>query len=171
MIVLGRITAPYGVKGWLRLHPFGDDPGSWSNIQHWWLGADEASFGDWRAFRLQTMRLQGKSWLVKLTGVDGRDAAEALVGQYVGAPRAALPQTAADEYYWDDLVGLQVVNQEEHPLGRVVEMIESGAHAVMVVMAGDGEKAQRRLLPFVGAVVKTVDVAAGRMTVDWQADW
>jgi 16S rRNA processing protein RimM len=171
MIVLGRITAPHGVKGWLKLHPFGDDPASWREIKHWWLGESEEDFGGWRAYPLQALRLQGKSWVVKLTGIDGRDAAEQVVGQYVGAPRTALPPTEEGEYYWADLVGLPVVNEKQESLGRVTEMLESGAHAVMVVMAGEGETAQKRLLPFVGQVVKDVAVSAGRITVDWELDW
>lgn len=171
MIVLGRITAPYGVKGWLRLHPFGDDPDRWREIKHWWLGSDEQDFSGWRAYALQAMRLQGNSWVVKLTGVDDRNGAEALVGTYVGAPRSALPATEPDEFYWADLVGLAVVNETQETLGRVIELIESGAHTVMVVREGEGKAAQQRLLPFVGQVVKHVDVPAGVIRVDWHKDW
>jgi len=135
MIVLGRLTAPYGVKGWLRLHPFGDDPGRWAEIERWWLGSNDKDFSGWQASTLQAMRLQGKSWVVKLTGVDDRDGAERLVGSFVGAPRDALPATEQDEYYWGDLVGLDVVNEQQEALGRVTELIESGAHAVMVIAA------------------------------------
>jgi 16S rRNA processing protein RimM len=171
MIVLGRITAPYGVKGWLKLHPFGDDPERWQEISRWWLGSDENDFSGWRAWPLQAMRLQGKGWVVKLTGVDDRNGAEQLVGQYVGAPRSALPATAQDEYYWGDLVGLAVVNEQQETLGHVAELIESGAHAVMIVKAGEGREAVERLLPFVGQVVKEVNVPAGVIRVDWQRDW
>lgn len=171
MIVLGRIIAPYGVKGWLRLHPFGDDPERWQEIQRWWLGADDNDFSTWRAWPLQSMRLQGKGWVVKLTGVDDRNGAEQLVGQYVGAPRTALPATAQDEFYWADLVGLAVVNERQEALGHVAELIESGAHAVMVVKAGEGRDVVERLLPFVGPVVKDVDVPAGVIRVDWERDW
>ena len=171
MIVLGRLTAPYGVKGWLRLHPFGDDPDSWRAMPRWWLGSNEQDFSDWRSWPLQALRLQGKGWVVKLTGIEDRNAAEQLVGQFVGAPREALPATGEDEFYWVDLIGLDVVNEKQETLGRVTELIESGAHAVMVVQEGEGEKAQQRLLPFVGQVVKDVDVAAGVVRVDWERDW
>ena len=171
MIVLGRLTAPYGVKGWLRLHPFGDEPERWREIRHWWLGSDDQEFSGWRAWTLQTLRQQGNGWVVKLTGIDDRDAAEKMVGQFVGAPRNALPATEADEYYWADLVGLAVVNDKQETLGRVTELIESGAHAVMVVEEGEGKTAIKRLLPFVGQVVKDVDVPAGVVRVDWERDW
>jgi 16S rRNA processing protein RimM len=171
MVVLGRIVAPYGVHGWLKLHPFGDDPAGWRSIKRWWLGADETDFSTWRAYPLQLMRTQGKGWVVKLTGVDDRNAAERLVGQFVGAPRNDLPATEDDEYYWADLIGLAVVNEKQESLGHVAEMIEAGAHAVMVVKEGEGERARQRLLPFVGSVVKDVEVAAGVIRVEWERDW
>lgn len=171
MIVLGRITAPYGVKGWLRLHPFGDEPERWREIRHWWLGSDDQDFSGWKSWPLQTLRQQGNGWVVKLTGIDDRNAAEQMVGQFIGAPRNALPATEADEYYWADLVGLGVVNEKQETLGRVTEMIESGAHAVMVVQEDEGKTAVKRLLPFVGQVVKEVDVPAGVIRVAWERDW
>jgi len=120
---------------------------------------------------LQMMRQQGNGWVVKLTGIEGRDAAEQLVGQFVGAPRNALPATEQDEFYWADLVGLTVVNEQQETLGRVTELIESGAHAVVVVLEGEGKEATQRLLPFVSQVVKEVDVPAGVMRVAWNKDW
>lgn len=171
MIILGRLTAPHGVQGWLRLHHFGDDPERWREISRWWLGQDEQDFSAWRAYALQSMRLQGKGWIVKLTGVDDRNGAEALVGSFVGAPRAALPVPEPDEFYWADLVGLRVVNEQGESLGSVAELIEAGAHAVAVVREGEGEQATERLLPFVGAVIKDVDVSAGVMRVAWERDW
>lgn len=171
MIVLGRITAPYGVKGWLKLHPFGDDPASWSKINRWWLGSDDKDFAAWRVYPLQFLRAHGKGWVAKLSGVDDRDAAESLTGQYFGAPRAALPPPDQNEYYWADLVGLAVVNLQGKPLGQVAEMIESGAHAVMVVVEQHEADRTERLLPFVDHVVKEVDVPGGVIRVDWGEDW
>ena len=171
MIVLGRITAPHGVHGWLKLHPFGDDPAAWGTMQRWWLGRDENDFSRWRAWPVQTLRQQGKGWIVKLTGIDDRSGAEARVGEFVGAPRGDLPATGPDQYYWADLIGLAVVNEKQETLGRVSEMIEAGAHAVMAVKEGEGDAAVERLIPFVGQVVKEVDVPGGVVCVDWDKSW
>jgi len=171
MIVLGRLTAPYGIQGWLHLHAFGDEPARWAEIGEWWLGRDEEDFSAWRAFPLQSMRPQGKGWVVKFAGIDDRNAAEGWAGSFVGAPRTALPAARQNEYYWADLIGLTVVNEQQETLGRVSELIEAGAHAVLVVKAGEGGQAMERLLPFVGAVVKEVDVAGGKLHVAWHADW
>lgn len=171
MIVLGRISAPYGVQGWLRLHPFGAEPARWNEIRHWWLGRDEQDFSGWKSWPLQMLRSQGSGWVLKLTGIDDRNAAEQLVGQFFGAPRAALPATAQDEYYWADLVGLTVLNEKQETLGRVTGLIEAGAHAVLVVKEGAGDQARERLLPFVAAVVNDVDVPGGVIRVAWEPDW
>jgi len=167
MIVLGRITAPFGVKGWVNLHTFGDDPASWLRMKEWWLGGDAAA-SEWQAWRIADLKPHGKGWVAHFEGCDDRSAAERLEGMYVGAPRQALPEPDADEYYWSDLVGLAVANGQGEALGRVQRLIETGANTVLVVEDGDGAE---RLLPFVAAVVKKVDVPAGRIEVDWGKDW
>ena len=170
MVVLGRIFAPYGVQGWLKVFPMGDDPESWRDLPAWWLGSD-ADGTEWQRFDLEDLRLHGKGLVVKLQGVDGRSAAEALDGRYIAAPRETLPRTDVGEYYWDDLIGLHVTNEQGVVLGTVSEMLETGANAVLVVREVKAEDAKQRLLPFIASVVKTVDVADGAIRVDWPADW
>lgn len=168
MIVLGRIVAPFGVHGWLRIHAFGDDPAAWRNMRRWWLSADVAAPAeDWKLREIEGLKLHGDGIVVKLVGIADRDASEALVGWYVAAPRAALPTPEQDEYYWADLIGLAVANLQGQHLGRVESLIETGANEVLVVV--DGE--QRRLVPFIEHVVKSVDVPGGLIRVDWDRDW
>jgi 16S rRNA processing protein RimM len=168
MIVLGRIVAPFGVHGWLRVHPFGDDPEAWRKMPQWWLSADvDAPAASWRVHGLEAVKLHGDGVVAKLAGIDDRDASEALGSCYFGAPRDALPPPAQDEYYWADLIGLAVVNMQDQPLGRVKSLIETGANQVLVVADGERE----RLLPFVEQVVKKVDVPGGVICADWGCDW
>ncbi|NJD34039.1 MAG: ribosome maturation factor RimM [Betaproteobacteria bacterium] len=168
MIVLGRIVAPFGVHGWLRVHPFGDDPEAWRKMPQWWLSADaDAPAASWKAYGLEAVRLHGDGIVAKLAGIDDRDASETLGSCYFGAPREALPPPAQDEYYWADLIGLAVVNMQDQPLGRVKSLIETGANQVLVVADGERE----RLLPFVEHVVRKVDVPGGIIRVDWGCDW
>ena len=172
MVVLGRVIAPYGVHGWLKVFPMGDDPESWRALPAWWLGSDaDGAPETWQRFDLEDLRWHGKGLVVKLKGVDGRTAAEALDGRYIAAPREALPRTGADEYYWADLIGLQVTNEQGAVLGTVTEMLETGANDVLVVREGESKDAKQRLLPFIASVVKAVDVAAGAIRVDWPEDW
>lgn len=166
MIVLGRLVAPYGVKGWMHLHAFGDDPASWAKMAEWRLGLS-AEGDQWQVFHPEAVRLHGDSWVVKLMGVEDRNGAEALIGRYLAAPRELMPAAGDGEYYWADLIGLAVVNGEGVGLGTVQSLIETGANDVLVVRDGEVE----RLLPFVDAVVRKVDVPAGRIEVEWGADW
>jgi 16S rRNA processing protein RimM len=166
MVVLGRIVAPYGVAGWVKVHPFGDDPAAWRKMSRWWVGTDADGHG-WQPRVLKGLRVHGKGLVAKFDGIDDRVAAEGLDGCYFGAPRAELPKTDDDEYYWGDLVGLAVVNEDGEALGSVVSLLDAGANQVLVV--GDGER--ERLLPFVADVVKDVAVDEGRIHVAWGKDW
>jgi 16S rRNA processing protein RimM len=166
MIVLGRIVAPYGVRGWVKIHPFGDDPESWRRMSEWWLAAD-CEGGGWQRFEVQGLRAHGAGWVAKLVGVDDRGGAEHLDGWFFAAPRLALPDTQEDEFYWADLVGLAVRNEQGEFLGKVEALLETGAHQVLVVKEGETE----RLLPFVSQVVTNVDVAGACIHVQWGKDW
>ncbi len=168
MVVLGRVTAPFGVRGWVRIHPFADEPLAWCAMPRWWLAA-ESPQPDWVAFDLRDCREHSGALVASLVGIDDRAAALALKGRLVAAPREDLPVTADDEFYWVDLVGLAVVNEEGEPLGRVAELISTGAHEVLVVR--DAQDGRERLLPFVETVVREVDRAGGRIRVSWQGDW
>ena len=168
MIVLGRIAAPFGVKGWLKIQPFGDDPLSWEKMSHWWL-APEAETPDeqWVQYALRGCRTHGKGLIACLEGIDDRNAAEPLSGCYIAAPRESLPHPGKNEYYWGDLVGMTVYDEAGEVLGEVTSLLSTGAHDVLQVQDGDVE----RLIPFVGAYVLDVDLAARSIRTAWQKDW
>lgn len=169
MVVLGRIIAPFGVRGWVRIQVFGDDPQAWALMPCWWLGAEEtAADSAWQARRIAECKPHGKGLVVRFDGIEERNAAEKLSRLYVGAPREALPETAKGEFYWADLIGLEVVNQAGERLGRVAELVRTGAHEVLDVRDDD---AGQHLLPFVAAVIKEVDLAGRLIRVDWERDW
>jgi len=131
----------------------------------WWIGREG---GPWREVGLKGLKAHGDGIVVLLDEVPDRTAAEALKGTLVGAPRDMLPPPADDEFYWGDLVGLVVVNEADETLGTVAGLIETGANDVLRVVAEDGTE---RLLPFVEAVVLTVEKEAGRIRVAWGSDW
>lgn len=170
MVVLGRIVGPYGLRGWVKVHPFGDDVAGLGDMQQWWLGADDTG-KSWTPYALQELKPHANGWIVKFAQVDGRDASEAIDGLYVAAPRSELPKTAAEEYYWADLIGLTVVNTQGERLGKVIELLSCGAHDVLCVEENMAGTAKQRLLPFVAQVVKSVDPASATICVDWGSDW
>lgn len=174
MVVLGRLAAPFGVQGWFHLQVFGDDPEAWKAIDHWYLCADsEAPAERWQAVALNGFKLQAKGPIVRFDGIDDRTAAEKRVGLYVGVHRHDLPDTADDEYYWGDLIGMSVVTSAGVRLGRVDRLMETGANDVLVVVdeTAGGDKPVERLIPFVSAVVKDVDRGAAELLVEWDARW
>lgn len=171
MIVLARVTAPYGIKGWLKLAVYGDEPERWKEMGEIWLSPDPVQEAPWQPYPLKGLRPHGGGWVMKLGGIEDRTAAEALAGHYLAAPRARLPRPGEDEYYWADLIGLAVINERDEPLGRVVDLIETGAHDVLVVREGEGKNARERLIPFVAALVREVEPAAGKLRVAWEREW
>ena len=165
IVVLGRLADPYGIRGWIRLIPYGDDPLSWGSMPTWWLAHEGES---WREVALKGLKRHGEGLVVSLEGIADRTAAESLKGTLIGAPRAALPAAGEDEFYWADLIGLEVVNTAGERLGTVAGLIETGANDVLRVV---DEAGGERLLPFVAAVALTVDRAARQIRVEWGSDW
>lgn len=147
------------------MYPFGDDPVDWAGMPVWWVAKEG---GPWREIGLKGLKAQGGGLVVLLDGIVDRTAAEAMKGLLVGAPRHALPTTGDDEFYWGDLIGLEVVNTADERLGKVAGLIETGANDVLRVVGEDGVE---RLLPFVAAVVLAVEKEAGRIRVEWGSDW
>lgn len=168
MIVLGRVVAPFGVRGWLRIHPFGDDPLSWAKIPHWWLSPiADAPHDQWKAHVPEVIKAHADGFIAKLADMDNRDIAESVDGFFIGVLHDELPPLKTGEYYWDDLTDLSVMNLQGQLLGHVRSLLETGAHDVLVVAAGKNE----RLLPFVDHVIKRVDISGKVIYVDWGVDW
>ncbi|MCW5576691.1 MAG: ribosome maturation factor RimM [Burkholderiales bacterium] len=166
LVVMGRIIAPYGIRGWVKVQPFTQQPRGLLDYPEWRVGRE----GSWQTQVVETARQHGNTVAAKLQGVDDRDQAAALRGMQVAVPREDFPEPGAGEYYWTDLVGLEVVNEAGVGLGRVTGVFETGANDVLVV-EDDGADRRERLLPFIGPVIRQVDVAGGRIVVDWDADY
>ena len=164
-IVVGRITGLYGVRGWVKIFSHTQPRENILGYATWYLKKQ----GAWTACELETGRVHGKGVVAKLKGCDDRDAAAALMGNTIAIRREQLAQPAPGEYYWTDLVGLRVVNLEEVDLGVVDSLLETGANDVLVVKQQDGTD---RLIPFVqGQFVRSVDLSAGVITVDWDPEF
>jgi 16S rRNA processing protein RimM len=169
---MGRVIAPYGVKGWVKIHAYTEDRATLLDYLAWWIrprAGNAAVSGAWREYAVEASREHGAALIAQLAGVGNREDAAALKGADIGVPRATLPPVAENEIYYTDLVGLAVVNRQGVRLGVVDKVQDFGAHPVLCIVdaAGGGE----RMIPFVGAYVDRVDVAAGTIDVDWQPDY
>lgn len=164
---MGRIAAPHGVRGAVRVQPHSADPAALLAHRQWWL-RPRAQRGGWVPHRVLEAREQAGGLVAMLEAIASREAAGALRGADVGVPRASLPSLAEDEHYQSDLVGMAVVNRSGELLGEVSGFVESGAHPIVRVARGDGAE---RLIPWVAQYVDRVDAAAKRIDVDWPADY
>jgi len=159
---MGRVVAPFGVAGWIRILPYTDSVESLLSYRIWWLGGGT----EWAQYQVTRAEAAARGLIAKLEGCDDRDTAARMRGQEVAVRRAELPQTAAKEWYWSDLIGLRVVNVAGEDLGRLTRILRTGANDVLVVEGG-----RERLIPFIEDVIREVDLAAGIVRVDWSADY
>lgn len=167
-VVLGKIVDAYGLRGAVKVFPFADDPERWARLPCWWIGRDGFEPSAWQPTRLLKCKAQGQVLIAEFESVRDRNSSEAVRGMLVGVPRSEMPPTDDDEYYWADLIGMQVVNTHGLSLGNVLGLIETSANDVLRVGGANGEE---RLLPFVKSVVQDVDLRQRSIRVDWEVDW
>ena len=179
MLAAGRITGCYGIKGWVKVQSFTEVALDLMQFKAWWLQSRDVM----KPVVLDDGRMQGKGLVVHMEGVDDRNAAESLRGQLLFVRTSELPGLEEDEYYWHQLEGLQVWCRDsrlsgdgpgttEVLLGRVDHLIETGANDVLVVAPCEGSiDGQERLIPYLpDDVVRAIDLAEGRLSVDWFID-
>ncbi len=170
LVLVGRVGEAYGLKGGLHLIPYSNDAAALQAAHEWWLqGPGKLPL---RSVDVLHAKPHGGGLTAQLVGLADRDQAEKLKGASVFVPRSRFPALSDDEYYWTDLVGLEVVNVDGVVLGTVTGLTETGAHPLLEVaeQGADGEAVQR-LVPFVGVHVKSVDREARCITVDWGVDY
>ena len=159
---MGRVVAPYGVCGWIKVQTLTESVDGLLGYASWWFD----QHGNWCNRRLLEGRVHGNGLVARIEGVADRTEAAKMRGASIAVPRSELPAPPSGQYYWADLVGLSVVNQQGESLGQVAEIFSTGAHDVVVVR-GDRE----RLIPFVEPVLREVDLQGARLVVDWGSDY
>ena len=159
---LGRIGAPYGIKGWVHVQSFTSPPERLLKYRSWSLKAR----GETSAHKVVEGRLQGNGLVARLEGIEDRDKAALLQGSVISVARSELPKLRKREFYQADLIGLGVANLEGATLGEVSHFVETPGGEVMVVR---GEKGQEHWVPATKEHLSKVDLAAGTVVVDWPA--
>ena len=182
-IEVGRVMDAWGLKGWIKVHPFAADPQALFSTKRWFLqpplqqglAMPTASAGQVPALlRVITAKDHGDMVVAQVEGVDDRGGAEALRGARVFVSRASFPTAADGEFYWIDLIGLDVLNRQGEAMGRVIGLLDTGPHSVLRLAPPGLEvvnEASERLIPFVAAFVDDVNLAERRITVDWGLDF
>jgi len=162
MVIMGRVTAPFGIRGWVKVQTLTARSGNLCAYPVWWLKCGE----DWKETLVAAAKTQNDRLVARFAGVVDRNVAAALTGCEVAVPRELLPQIRNNEFYWADLIGLKVTNAE-HEFGRVAQIVQTGANDVLVVERTN----KQTLIPFIAAAIKKVDLAAGVIEVDWGEDF
>lgn len=137
LVVVARIGAAYGVKGWVKIHPFSHMPEAMLHATQWWVApyVPEQSFDliKWRLVEPLSLKPHSDTWVAQCKSWNDRTQAEQHKGWQVAIARADFPPADDDEYYWVDLLGAQVRNQDDVLLGCVVDLIENAAHTVLQI--------------------------------------
>ncbi len=173
-VEVGRIADAWGVKGWFKILPYSAHPEALFSSKRWYLQPSERgakTFAGTVKLAIIEAKEHSDSVVASAHDVPDRSSAEALRGARIFISRASFPTAGADEYYWVDLIGLEVRNREDLLLGNVRELLSTGPQTVLVIEYLEDGKLQDRMIPFVSAYIDDVDLAARRIRVDWQADY
>lgn len=163
-VIVGRIGAPFGVKGQLHVHSFTEPQENLLQFSEWYLHLN----GEWQRRDLKSARVHGKSFVATLEGCNDRDAAALLTHADIGIARETLPDLAPDEYYWTDLEGLEVYTDIGLCLGVIDSLFETGSNDVIVVRTAQNEE---YLIPYIDEVVLNVDLPQNKMIVHWDPEF
>ncbi|MFO0115401.1 MAG: ribosome maturation factor RimM [Betaproteobacteria bacterium] len=170
-VVMARVTAPFGIKGWLKLQTFTEYADSLDQFDSWFV----SSASGWQEVEVEDFAVNVKSVVAKLKGIDDRTAAEKLGQRDIAVPRGWLDQPEKDEYYWIDLIGAKVINEAGETLGTIETLMETGANDVLVVRsekgAGNSAGSTEILIPFVSTYLANVDREKKVVTVRWERHW
>ena len=191
-IEVGRIADAWGIKGWFKVLPHSASPEALFSSKRWCLLPSDRNVGGRQSpspkaaavnsaraaqpvlLKIQEAKEHADTVVACSLDVADRNQAEALKGARIFVPRSSFPTAGTDEYYWVDLLGLDVVNREGVALGQVKDLMSTGPQTVLVLaLASDEEDkpAAERMIPFVAAFVDNVDLPGRKITVDWQLDY
>ncbi len=191
-IEVGRIADAWGIKGWFKVLPHSASPEALFSSKRWYLLPSDRNVGGNKSpsqkFAAANAALTDKPVILKITeakdhadtvvacslDISDRNQAEALKGARIFVPRSSFPTAGTDEYYWVDLLGLNVFNREGVALGQVKDLMSTGPQTVLVLAQTSEQEGQppvERMIPFVSAFVDNVDLPGRKITVDWQLDY
>ncbi len=160
LIPIGRIVGVFGVKGWVKIYSNADPPENLLSYSPWYLFQS----GQWSIHAVDEARVHGKGLVARLAGCENRDQASTMVGCDIAVTRSQLPKLPPGEYYWTDLIGLDVVNTQGQRLGTVNHLYSTGANDVLVINGSAGEI----WIPYVyERYILLVDMTTHQITVDW----
>ena len=165
---MGHVSGLFGVKGWVKIFSYTSPRAQIVNYKHWYL-AKNSNTGELNAVHLEDGRAHKEGVVAKFKDVDNRDLAAALLNQEIWVDEGELSALEEGDYYWHQLIGLEVFDTENFSFGKVEDLLETGANDVLIVR--DDSKSER-LIPYIkDQVIKSIDLDAKRIVVDWDKDF
>lgn len=176
LVVMAQVKEPYGLKGWVKMYSFGETRDGLGGFSEWWCNRGSEAKPDWQLVIPEAVADHGGALVAKWPGVEDRDAAFALKGLQVAVPKSKFAPNAENEFYWADLMGLEVRNRQGDVLGEVVGLLDLGPHQVLRLQApgtpvGAPAAPDEKLIPFVAQYVDGVDLEGRVIRVDWGLDY
>ncbi len=165
-IVVGKLGASYGIRGWLKVFSYTENAESIFSYKPWFIKVR----GQWQECSLEDWKRHGQGFVGKLSGLELREDAQGLTHAEIGIYADTLPALSNEEFYWRELFGMEVVTTKGYNLGKVTDILETGSNDVLVITANpkDAFGQKERLVPFLDEqVIKLIDRTAQRIEVDW----
>ena len=193
-IEVGRILDAWGIKGWFRVQAYSAQPEALFSSKRWFVqpsGRGAQHFEGTATLRIQEAKTHSDHVVARAHDCLDRNAAELLKGARVFVARSSFPTPLEDEFYWVDLVGLEVINRQGESLGVVEEILSSGAQSVLVIepfaqtrlasepalpaLSEDASPPKKpdttRMIPFVSQYIDDVRLSERKILVDWLPDY
>lgn len=171
-VEVGQIVGVWGVKGWVKLHSYTRHRADIAAYSQWWLQSKRKN-DEPELITVLSCREQGQGVVAQFEGVNDRDKAMVLSGKRILVKQADMPGLPEGEYYWQELIGL-VVSNEQKEIGVISSILETGANDVLVIKYADGsddKTLSEVLVPYTPQVVMQIDIEQGTMLVDWDPDF
>ncbi len=161
-LLIGQINGLFGVHGWVKIFSHTHPRKNILSYQPWYIQID----GNWQTLEIDKGREQSKTIVAQIKGVNDREQARSYIGTEIYIEKSQLPELKKGEYYWEDLIGLEVINQDKVVLGRVSNLVDTGSNNVLVI---NGSK--EHWVPYINPFLVSVDVDNQQIIVDWDEDF
>lgn len=162
-VAMGYIKGVFGIKGWVKIKADTEYVDSLLDYSKWQLRKNQHIL----TLELESSKIIGDELQIKFKGIDDRDAAMQLRGYTIEIAREEFAPTEENEYYWTDLIGMCVQNQNDEILGTVQNLMQTGAHDILVIDGAHGQK----LIPFIEHYILSVNMSARLIIADWGLDY
>lgn len=170
-LVLGKLTSAYGIKGWVKVYSYTEPMENIGTYSPIWAERN----GKREKIEFEQIKAHGKGLIAKIKGCDSREQTPQYTGAMLVADKDQLAALESGEYYWSDLIGLTVINEQGDNLGKVHHLMETGSNDVLIVRGNQSSGSiddKERLIPYLPEqVVLNIDIETQQMRVDWDSDF